>query len=125
MFFRNKGIVVTQKQLQRSGALTRNSIQHFNDFRIINLQESAKKFSKDPQDIAGFVDEVKEEVLRFALDFIGEVFTSCNDVLRESLVRQQKCYVVRTDKKNLTTSIGDGHLCHLIPTVNLRRHFFK
>ena len=34
-------------------------------------------------------------------------YTSCNDVLRESLVRQQKWHVVRTDKKNLTTSIGD------------------
>lgn len=85
----------------------RNSIQHFIDFRITNLQDSAKKFSKDPKDIAGFVNEVKKEVLQFALDFIGEVFTSCNDVLRESLVRQQNWHVVRTDKKNLTTSIGD------------------
>ena len=85
----------------------RNSIQHFVDFRIIKLQESAKRFSKDPQDIAGFVNAVKEEALQFALDFIGEVFTTCNDVLRDSSVRRQTWEVVKTDKKNLTTSIGN------------------
>ena len=84
----------------------RNSIQHFIDFRITNLQESAKKFSKSPQDVAGFVTAVKEEALRFAQDFIGEVFTSCNDVLRESPVRRATWEVVRTDEKTLITAIG-------------------
>ena len=84
----------------------RNSIQHFIDFRITNLQDSAKKFSQSPQDMAGFVTAVKEEALQFALDFIGEVFTSCNDVLRESPVRRASWEVVRTDEKNLITSIG-------------------
>ena len=84
----------------------RNSIQHFIDFRITNLQESAKKFSQSPQDMAGFVTAVKEEALRFAQDFIGEVFTSCNDVLRESPVRRATWEVVRTDEKTLITSVG-------------------
>ena len=84
----------------------RNSIQHFIDFRITNLQESAKKFSRDPQDIAGFVNAVKEEALQFALDFIGETFTLCNDILRESPVRRASWEVVRTDEKTLITSIG-------------------
>ena len=84
----------------------RNSIQHFIDFRITNLQESAKKFSQSPQDMAGFVTAVKEEALRFAQDFIGEVFTSCNDVLRESPLRRTTWEVVRTDEKTLITSVG-------------------
>ena len=84
----------------------RNSIQHFIDFRITNLQESAKKFSQSPQDVAGFVTAVKEETLRFAQDFIGEVFTSCNDILRESPVRRATWEVVRTDEKTLITSVG-------------------
>ena len=84
----------------------RNSIQHFIDFRITNLQESAKKFSQSPQDIAGFVNAVKEEALQFALDFMGETFTTCNDVLRESPVRKASWEVVRTDEKTLLTSIG-------------------
>lgn len=84
----------------------RNSIQHFIDFRITNLQESARKFSQSPQDIAGFVNAVKEEALQFALDFIGETFTGCNDVLRESPVRRASWEVVRTDEKHLITSIG-------------------
>ena len=84
----------------------RNSIQHFIDFRITNLQKSAKKFSQSPQDIAGFVNAVKEEALQFALDFIGETFTTCNDVLRESPVRRATWEVVRTDEKTLITSIG-------------------
>ena len=84
----------------------RNSIQHFIDFRITNLQESAKKFSQSPQDVAGFVTAVKEEALRFAQDFIGEVFTSCNDILRENPVRRATWEVVRTDEKTLITSVG-------------------
>ena len=84
----------------------RNSIQHFIDFRITNLQKSAKKFSQSPQDIAGFVNAVKEEALQVALDFIGEAFTTCNDVLRESPVRRASWEVVRTDEKNLITSVG-------------------
>ena len=84
----------------------RNSIQHFIDFRITNLQASARKFSQSPQDVAGFVTAVKEEALRFAQDFIGEVFTSCNDVLRESPVRRASWEVVRTDEKTLITSVG-------------------
>lgn len=84
----------------------RDSIQHFIDFSITNLQESAKKFSQSPQDIAGFVNAVKAEALQFALDFIGETFTTCNDILRESPVRRATWEVVRTDEKNLITSIG-------------------
>ena len=49
---------------------------------------------------------VKEEALQFALDFIGETFTMCNDVLRESPVRRAMWEVVRTDEKTLITSIG-------------------
>ena len=49
---------------------------------------------------------MKEEALQFALDFIGETFTTCNDVLRESPVRRASWDVVRTDEKSLITSIG-------------------
>lgn len=85
----------------------RNSIQHFIDFRITNLKKAAKKFSDSPQDVAWFVNAVKEEALQFALDFIGDTFTACNDLLRESSVRKAFWEVVRTDEKNLITSIGN------------------
>lgn len=85
----------------------RNNIQHFVDFRIKNMKEAAKKFSYSPNDIAGFVNAVKEEVLQFALDFIGDTFTTCNDLLRESAVRKEFWEIVRTDEKGLITSIGD------------------
>lgn len=85
----------------------KNSIQHFIDFRITNLQESARKFSQSPQDIAGFVNAVKEEVLQFAVDFIGETFDTCDDILKESPVRRANWEVVKTDNKTLITSIGN------------------
>lgn len=85
----------------------RNSIQHFIDYRITNLKKAAKKFSDSPQDVAWFVNAVKEEALQFALDFIGDTFTACNDLLRESSVRKASWEVVRTDEKNLITSIGN------------------
>ena len=43
----------------------RNSIQHFIDFRTTYLQESARIFSKSPQNIVEFVNALKDQEAQF------------------------------------------------------------
>ena len=83
-----------------------NSIQHFIENGVPNLQKASKDFSEDPKDFAGFVYRVRNEALQMALDYISETLTTCNQVLKDSPVRKERWEVVRTDEKSLITSIG-------------------
>ena len=82
------------------------SIQRFVEFGTYNLQKAIEKFIYNPEDIASFVSEVQKEVLKFGQDIISETLEDCNQFLLESKVRKQKWYVVRTDLKQLLTSMG-------------------
>lgn len=83
-----------------------NSIQHFIENGVPNLQKASKDFSEDPKDFAGFVYRVRNEALQMALDYISETLTTCNQILKDSPVRKERWEVVRTDEKSLITSIG-------------------
>lgn len=83
-----------------------NSIQHFIENGVPNLQKASKDFSEDPRDFAGYVYRVRNEALQMALDYISETLTTCNQILKDSPVRKEKWEVVRTDEKALITSIG-------------------
>ncbi len=83
-----------------------NSIQHFIENGVPNLQKASKDFSENPKDFAGFVNRVRDEALQMALDYISETLTTCNQILKDSPMRREKWEVVRTDEKTLITSIG-------------------
>ena len=83
-----------------------NSIQHFIENGVPNLQKASKDFSENPLDFAGFVSKVRNEALQMALDYISETLTTCNQILKDSPIRREKWEVVRTDEKTLITSIG-------------------
>ena len=82
------------------------SIQRFVAFGTYNLQKAIEKFISHPEDIASFVNDVQQEVLKFGLDIISETLEDCNQFLVESEARKQKWHVVRTDLKQLLTSMG-------------------
>lgn len=82
------------------------SIQRFVAFGTHNLQKAIEKFISHPEDIADFVNSVQQEVLKFGLDIISETLEDCNQFLVESEARKQKWHVVRTDLKQLLTSMG-------------------
>ena len=48
------------------------SIQRFVAFGTYNLQKAIEKFISHPEDIASFVNDVQQEVLKFGLDIISE-----------------------------------------------------
>ncbi|SEL83307.1 hypothetical protein SAMN04487770_11869, partial [Butyrivibrio sp. ob235] len=82
-----------------------NSIQHFIENGVPNLQKASKDFSENPKDFAGFVSRVRNEALQMALDYISETLSTCNQILKDSPIRREKWEVVRTDEKTLITSI--------------------
>lgn len=83
-----------------------NSIQQFIDCGVPNLQKAAIDFSDKPENFAEFVYKVRDEVLKIGLDFIAETLNDCNQIVRDCPKRLEEWKVVRTDEKELITSIG-------------------
>lgn len=82
------------------------SIQHFEEHGIENLENIIEKFMKNPTDMASFVYGIKDEVITLGLNLIKETLEDCNQMLRDSGKRKAEWEVVRTDVKELVTSLG-------------------
>ena len=83
-----------------------NSIQHFEKFGIINLENVVESFLKNPKDIASFVCGVKDIVIKLGLDIIKETLENCDEIIRNSEKRKQNWQIVKIDEKKLITSLG-------------------
>ena len=83
-----------------------NSIQQFIEHGVKNLQKASKDFSDKPGAFAEFVYKVRDEALQMALDYIAETLNSCDQIIRDCPQRYEDWVVVRTDQKELVTSIG-------------------
>ena len=83
-----------------------NSIQQFLETGVPNLQKATTDYSKDPTDFAGFVYRVRDEALKFALDYIAETLSTCDQMIRDCPKRLEEWEVARTDHKTLLISIG-------------------
>lgn len=83
-----------------------DSIQQFIDFGVNNLQKASKDFSDNPGNFAEFVYKVRDEALQMALNYIAETLDTCNQLIRDCPKRSEDWVVVRTDRKELVTSIG-------------------
>jgi len=77
-----------------------NSIQHFEKFGIINLENVVENFLKNPKDIASFVCGVKDIVIKLGLDIIKETLENCDEIIRNSEKRKQNWQIVKIDEKN-------------------------
>ena len=83
------------------------SIQQFCESGIINLDNICAGFFEDPENIAGFVNGVKNEVLRFACAYISDAFEEMDAKIRQSPLRANDWVVVRRDTKPMLTAIGE------------------
>lgn len=83
------------------------SILQFCENGTINLDNICASFFENPMDIAGFVNGVKTEVLRFACSYISDAFEEMDEMIRNSSFRADKWVVVRRDTKPMLTSIGE------------------
>ena len=112
------------------------SILHFKEFGTKKLEKVIEKFMKEPTDIASFVHGVHDEMLTLGLDIIKESLEECNQMIREDWKRKEKWSIVRTDHKNLITSMGavtfektlfknkeTGEECYLLDSIlGLEKH---
>lgn len=92
------------------------SIQHFEEFGIINLENVVLNFFKNPKDMASFVGSIKENVIKLGLDIIKETLENCDEMIRNSIKRKQNWQIVKIDEKKLITSLG---------TVCFKKTLFK
>ena len=92
------------------------SIQHFEEFGIINLENVVEKFLQNTKDMASFVCGIKENVIKLGLDIIKETLENCDEMIRNSEKRKLNWQIVKTDEKKLITSLG---------TVCFKKTLFK
>ena len=83
-----------------------NSLLQSDDFGTRKIEQAVKNFTKNPQAMAEFVEEIKQEALGIVIAFIGDVLTGYDTILRESASRIENWEIVRCDQKTLITSIG-------------------
>ena len=93
------------------------SILQFNESGTIRLDNICADFFENPKDVASFVNGVKDEMLRFACEFIGDAFEELNGLIKSSSSRKDSWEIVRNDQKSILTS--DGLLCKLKSYKNL------
>ena len=83
-----------------------NSITDFLENGIQNLIKICENYAEHPNEFAEFVTGLEKETNRLARKIIGETLTSRNTMIRESSERKEKWDIVRTDTKDLITSLG-------------------
>lgn len=83
------------------------SILQFNESGTIRLDNICADFFENPKDVASFVNGVKDEMLRFACEFIGDAFEELNGLIKSSSSRKDSWEIVRNDQKSMLTSIGE------------------
>lgn len=57
--------------------------------------------------MSSFVYGIRDEVISLGLNLIKETLEDCNQMLCDNVKRKQSWKVVRTEKKTLTTCLGD------------------
>ena len=83
-----------------------NSIQQFNQFGIKNLENIVSNFYKNTNDVYNLVEGIRKSVVELGCNMIQEIFNDINTAIVESSKRKDKWHIVRTDTKQLVTSLG-------------------
>lgn len=84
----------------------RNSILHFSEEGIKYLEKAKEKFANHLDDIAGYIEAVRSEVVQLELEIIKETLENFDEMFRASQMRREKWEIVRRDEKQLITSLG-------------------
>ena len=66
----------------------KNSILHFSEEGIKNLEKAEEKFANHPDDIAGYIEAVKSEVIQLGLEIIKETLENFDEMFRASQMRR-------------------------------------
>ena len=83
-----------------------NSILHFNEFGVKNLEKVMGNFSEDITKVAEMVKGVTENVVNLGLSIIAEELEEYDEWLRKSSKRKEEWQIVKRDETTLLTSLG-------------------
>lgn len=84
-----------------------NSIQHFHEFGVKDLEKVMMTYSADMTKIAEMVYGVTESVVNLGLSIIAEELEMYDEYLRKSDKRKQEWDIVKKDETTLLTSLGN------------------
>ena len=93
-----------------------NSIQYFEEKSIYKFEEIENKFLSKPEDFAGMVGELTQELYKLGQMMIKEMIELLDKLLCESKKRCQKYVVEKHAERQLLTSLG---------TVQFNRTLFQ
>ena len=83
-----------------------NSIQHFCQEGVKNLEKVMVDYSSDMTKVAEMVRGVTKTVTDLGLSMIAEEWESYDEMLREKKALRPGCHIVRRDESTLLTSLG-------------------
>ena len=89
-----------------------NSIQHFVENGIPQLEKSQKNFMQDPHRLDQFVKQVKQLMLELGCCIISETLEECNGMLEESVKRKIHWQIKDRTERTLLTTIGQIRFTH-------------
>lgn len=84
-----------------------NSILHFNEFGVKNLEKVLENFSDDMTKVAEMVKGVTENVVNLGLSIIAEELENYDEWLRKSSKRKEEWQIIKRDETTLLTSLGN------------------
>ena len=83
-------------------------IRYFNEECIRKFLDLREKLYEDPENLAGFIRDIRKETDEIARRTIQQVIQEMNDLIKRMPDRKEKWVVERKgDAKRLTTSVGD------------------
>lgn len=83
-----------------------NSIQHFFNNGLKELEEKTVRFADDPTKLAEYVYGVTDAVTSLGLCMIAEQLESFDEKIRNSQARKKTWEIIRRDETTLLTSLG-------------------
>ena len=83
-----------------------NSIQHFVEYGIPQLEENQKIFMMNPSLLGECVERVKKIMQELGCQILSEMVEECNTMLEDSVKRKIHWQIKDRSKKQLLTSLG-------------------
>lgn len=89
-----------------------NSIQHFVEYGIPQLEENQKIFMENPSRLGECAVRVKEIMLGLGCQILSEMMEECNTMLEDSVKRRIHWQIKDRSEKHLLTSLGTISFTH-------------
>ena len=93
-----------------------NSINHFIEFGVKNIEKKVKNFVCNGGDLADLVLNLKEDVFELVRNILQEVIEDMDNLLRNNQERKKYWEIIRKDENKILTIFGE---------VRYRRTYFK